>query len=608
MLDNIKVVPRGRMFSVQYSLPRLPVPPLQQTLDKYLRSVRPLVTDEEFKTTQKIVQKFLKSPGPELQAFLEKKAANETNWLSEWWRNVAYLDYRVPLVVNFNPAVTFPQQAYRGKDEQLRFAAKIVAGVLDYKIMVDEQTLPVEMLGGKPLCMMQYYQIMSACRIPGIKKDSHEIFLSTNPDPPKHICVIHNNHIFSMDVYGLKGKPLNVSQLYKQLKDIVSQSQYPATPVGLLTSLDRDTWGSIYHEMIKDKTSKVSLKQIHRSIFVLCLDKPIPKGKNIQSSIAREMLHGDGEDLNSGNRWFDKTLQFIVGADGACGLNYEHTSAEGPPVAALLDHVLDFVGKNVESGLPAAEPKPSQKLTFNIPSKVSGAIELAAKEMESLVKDVQVTISKFESFGKNFIKGCRLSPDAFIQLALQLAYYRMHNRPCATYETASLRQFQLGRTETIRSCSVESLEFTQGMQNASLPDKVKVALLKEAVKAHRKYTDEAVKGQGVDRHLLGLKLAALENGYDVPELYLDTSFKESTYYKLSTSQVGAKHNMVMLFGPAVPDGYGLCYNPQDTKIFFSVTSYHVCSETNSEKLSAAIKQSLVDMQALLNRVPPDSKL
>lgn len=61
-----------------------------------------------------------------------------------------------------------------------------------------------------------------------------------------------------MDVYGLKGKPLNVSQLYKQLKDIVSQSQYPATPVGLLTSLDRDTWGSIYHEMIKGMSELVT--------------------------------------------------------------------------------------------------------------------------------------------------------------------------------------------------------------------------------------------------------------------------------------------------------------------------------------------------------------
>ena len=54
MSGEVKVVPRGRMFSVQYSLPHLPVPPLQQTMDKYLRSVRPLVTDEEFASTQEV--------------------------------------------------------------------------------------------------------------------------------------------------------------------------------------------------------------------------------------------------------------------------------------------------------------------------------------------------------------------------------------------------------------------------------------------------------------------------------------------------------------------------------------------------------------------------
>ena len=41
-----------------------------------------------------------------------------------------------------------------------------------------------------------------------------------------------------------------------------------------------------------------------------------------------------------------------------------------------------------------------------------------------LVKDLQITIYSFEDFGKEFIKHCRLSPDAFIQVALQLAYYR----------------------------------------------------------------------------------------------------------------------------------------------------------------------------------------
>lgn len=45
----------GRMFSVQDSLPKLPVPALEQTLQKYLRSVRPLLTDEEYAKTQKVI-------------------------------------------------------------------------------------------------------------------------------------------------------------------------------------------------------------------------------------------------------------------------------------------------------------------------------------------------------------------------------------------------------------------------------------------------------------------------------------------------------------------------------------------------------------------------
>ena len=40
--------------------------------------------------------------------------------LSEWWKNIAYLDSRIPLVVNFNPAMVFPPQNYRGKEGQLR--------------------------------------------------------------------------------------------------------------------------------------------------------------------------------------------------------------------------------------------------------------------------------------------------------------------------------------------------------------------------------------------------------------------------------------------------------------------------------------------------------
>lgn len=35
-------------------------------------------------------------------------------------------------------------------------------------------------------------------------------------------------------------------------------------------------------------------------------------------------------------------VQFVVGEDGSWGLLYEHATAEGPPIATLLDHVLEY--------------------------------------------------------------------------------------------------------------------------------------------------------------------------------------------------------------------------------------------------------------------------
>lgn len=45
---------KGRMFSVQADLPKLPIPALEQTLDKYLTSIKPITTAEEFNQTQEV--------------------------------------------------------------------------------------------------------------------------------------------------------------------------------------------------------------------------------------------------------------------------------------------------------------------------------------------------------------------------------------------------------------------------------------------------------------------------------------------------------------------------------------------------------------------------
>lgn len=45
---------------------------------------------------------------------------------------------------------------------------------------------------------------------------------------------------------------------------------------------------------------------------------------------------------------------------------------------------------------------------------------------------------------------------------------RIYKQACATYESASLRMFHLGRTDTIRSASVDSLAFVKAMDDPSV--------------------------------------------------------------------------------------------------------------------------------------------
>lgn len=65
-------------------LPKLPVPPLQQTLATYLRSMRHLVPEEQFHRSQAIVQRF-GAPGglgETLQQKLLERQEKTDNWVS----------------------------------------------------------------------------------------------------------------------------------------------------------------------------------------------------------------------------------------------------------------------------------------------------------------------------------------------------------------------------------------------------------------------------------------------------------------------------------------------------------------------------------------------
>ncbi|XP_059568186.1 peroxisomal carnitine O-octanoyltransferase isoform X3 [Myotis daubentonii] len=91
-----------RTFQYQDSLPSLPVPSLEESLKKYLESVKPFANEEEYKKTEEIVKKFQNGIGEKLHQKLLERAKEKRNWLEEWWLNVAYLDVRIPSQLNVN--------------------------------------------------------------------------------------------------------------------------------------------------------------------------------------------------------------------------------------------------------------------------------------------------------------------------------------------------------------------------------------------------------------------------------------------------------------------------------------------------------------------------
>lgn len=127
------------MVRYQANLPRLPVPPLQETLAKYLKTVKPLVSEQEYQRTETAVRQFVSSgEGAKLQKRLEAKAADPAvlNWLDDWWLDAAYMGYRDPVVVYVSYFYLYKDDRLR-KDQAKRAAAMTTAA-LEFKKQIVE--------------------------------------------------------------------------------------------------------------------------------------------------------------------------------------------------------------------------------------------------------------------------------------------------------------------------------------------------------------------------------------------------------------------------------------------------------------------------------------
>ena len=251
---------------------------------------------------------------------------------------------------------------------------------------------------------------------------------------------------------------------------------------------------------------------------------------------------------------------------------------DGTPTLRMNEFILATISSGRIDLGPTTIPNPSsipqpQQLTFQLNDNVKSCITAASSRFDTLISRHELNVLHYEGYGKNLMKRYKFSPDAWVQLIIQLAFHKLFGRPGVTYESAQTRKFQSGRTEVIRSASNESKAWAEAMLDPDASrDPLRLRdLFSKAVSRHIQYSTWAADGQGVDRHLFGLK-RMLEKSEPLPEIYQDQAFFKSGHWEVSTSQLSSKYFEGWGYGEVVEGGFGLSYAIGDDYVRWTITN------------------------------------
>ncbi|KAI9363304.1 acyltransferase ChoActase/COT/CPT [Pilaira anomala] len=610
----------GKTFQFQNNLPKLPIPELETTIGKYLAVLKPLQSPQEHEATKRAVSEFLKEEGPELQAKLHTYATDKSSYIEEFWYD-SYLSHTDPVVLNLNPFFLLEDDPTPLRNNQIVRASSLIYSTVTFIETLRAKELEPDVFRGTPLCMSQFGRLFSTARV--ATRDGCYI---APADDARHIVVMAQSQFYHFDVLGKNGNViLNEKDISANLRAIVKDAaQTPASSisqnaVGVLTTENRVNWAGLREELQATEINGEALKVIDSALFIVCLDHVEPADTN---ELSTNMLCGtyklvDGMQVGTcTNRWYDK-LQIIVCKNGSAGINFEHTGVDGHTVLRYVsdiytETILRFaktINSQTKSIFHSYKPHGSnqpenkqidinpRKIEWSMTEKLRLGIRFAETRLSDLILQNEVKVLEFSKYGKYFITDMKMSPDAFVQMAFQAAYYGLYGKSECTYEPAMTKTFLHGRTEAIRSVSDDSVKFVKEFYNKNVSNHDKLESLRAALKNHTRLTRECSMGLGQDRHLYALECVwdRLYKDKKKPSLFTDRGWKTLNHTVISTSNCGNPALRLFGFGPTVSDGFGIGYIIKEDGIAFVASSKH----RQTQRFLNTLETYLTDVQVML---------
>jgi len=206
----------GKMWKNQKTLPRFPLPKLDETLKRFREAIRPLLTEEEFNKYNNVINDFEKNDGVELQRILENTDKEAPySWMEGFWQSM-YKDLRCPMPINVNPwLVVGDDPNPKRNNSQILKAASMIAAAARFAALVQKGELEPDVIQGVPMCMNGFKYLLGGTRVPVHGRD--EFIVSHNS---KHVTVLCHNLFFKVDVLTSNGSVVPELDIARQLSAI----------------------------------------------------------------------------------------------------------------------------------------------------------------------------------------------------------------------------------------------------------------------------------------------------------------------------------------------------------------------------------------------------
>ncbi|KAH9945185.1 acyltransferase ChoActase/COT/CPT [Epithele typhae] len=631
------------------SLPRLPVPDLRKTLQGYLKSLEPILHeraarggqsfDAAYRAQQEVIEDFDRGLGKACQErLLELDARSPHNWLDDnIWLKKAYHEWRAPIIIHSNwwlaleddlnvpKNIRYPSaERFKFTAWQVRRAAWLVHRVLEFKAQLERKNPNLEDNRSGIWFRHSALQVFNKCRVPREHCDVFSSAASLSEPHARQLLVMSLDMFYAVEVLDSTGQVVPPGIIEQRILAVVRDAKTRQgsgerpVPVGVLTTDDRDRWAkNLRHLLSLSPNNHKVLQTITSSLFALSLDdyshhlSPSARTPNIDLTAHLHNIRSGHNARPGFNRWYDKPFTLIVEANTRAGVLGEHSPVDALVPSIIADYAVvqgviedDFPAKLDPNDLSPRAPSEAvegwSRLDWVTDDLIARECDAAAERAKQIVDDSDADELVFDAYGTDWIRReARLSPDGYIQMAMQLAWYRTRGSFTATYETVLTRLFDRGRTETVRTLSTDSRAWVLAMTDPESDTETRLALLQRAIQTHTAATRQAATGRGFDRHLLGLRLMLKPEAGESHPLFEDPLFTESQTWKLSSSGLSAGEQFRGTgFGSPYLDGYGINYMPAPERLRFGIESKHSNPSTSTSMFMTVLTDALLDMRTL----------